>query len=139
MKSIVDDSVAKERLASLLLGGFGVIALLLAVAGIYGVTSYTVTLRTKKIGLRMALGAQLRDIVVLVLRQGLMLADAGLILGVGTALALTRVLASQLFGVSATGAGIFTMVPVILTWQRWWPATSQYGGDVGGSGTHSEV
>jgi len=115
MKSIVDDSVAKERLASVLLGAFGAIALLLAVAGIYGVMSYTVTLRTKEIGLRMALGAQVRDIVVLVLRQGLMLAGAGLILGVGTALALTRVLASQLFGVSATDAAIFTMVPVILT------------------------
>ena len=83
-----------------LFAGFGGLALVLAAIGIYGVMSYTVAQRTSEIGIRMALGAQSRDILGLVSREGMLRAGAGLLAGMVISLALVRVLSSQLFGVS---------------------------------------
>ena len=89
-------------------------ALLLAVVGVYGVMSYLVTQGTHDIGVRMALGAQRSRIVGMVMRQGMELTGAGIVLGLIGAAVLTRVMASLLFGVSATDFATFAAVPVIL-------------------------
>jgi predicted permease len=93
-------SVFIPKMAGTLLGLFGVLALVLAVVGLYGVVACTVAQRTREIGVRMALGAAHRDIVRLVLRQGLVLAGAGLVAGLGLALAAGRLIAGQLVGIS---------------------------------------
>ena len=107
-------AVAQPRLQTILLGSFAAIALLLAAIGIYGVMAVAVVQRTKEIGIRMALGAVRRDVLSLVVRQGLTLAGAGLILGVAGALAVTRVLHSLLFSVSATDPVVFAGIAVLL-------------------------
>ena len=109
------DLVAEPRLYTLLLAVFAAVALVLASVGIYGVISYSVTERTHEIGVRMALGAEERQVVALVVRQGLMLALTGVALGLGVAFALTRVMSSLLFGVSATDPLTFVIVAVLLT------------------------
>jgi putative ABC transport system permease protein len=106
--------LAQPRFRSLLLGVFGAAALLLAAVGIYGVMSYSVAQRTHEMGVRMALGAQKADVLVLVLKQGLLLALLGAASGIAGSLALTRVLASQLFGVSPTDAMTFASVATLL-------------------------
>ena len=103
------------RVAAWLLGLFGLLGLSLAVVGIYGVISYAASQRTGEIGLRMALGAQLRDILRLVIGQGLKLTLTGVVLGATLALALTRFLSSLLVGVSAADPLTFIAVPLLLT------------------------
>jgi ABC-type antimicrobial peptide transport system permease subunit len=98
----------------LLLGLFALVAVLLASMGIYGVMNYTVSQRTREIGIRVALGAETRDVLRLVLRQGLTLALIGVALGVTAALALTRLMKTFLFGVSATDPLTFTGVALLL-------------------------
>jgi ABC-type antimicrobial peptide transport system permease subunit len=101
-------------MGAMLLTGFGGLALLLAVVGVYGVLSYSVNQQTREIGIRMAMGAQSGRILGLVVGQGMRLAIVGLILGTLIALAATRVLSSLLFGVSAHDPLIFGGVSLIL-------------------------
>jgi predicted permease len=107
-------SLARQRFSAIMLGAFAAFALLLAIVGVYGVMSHLVTQGAHDIGVRMALGAERRGILVMVLRQGLELTVAGSVLGMIAAFALTRVMASLLFGVSATDVTTFVAVPVIL-------------------------
>jgi ABC-type antimicrobial peptide transport system permease subunit len=89
------------RLSALLLAGFGTTALLLAAIGIYGVVSFSVMRRTREIGLRIALGAAERDVMFMVVRQAVTLGSIGVAIGIGSALALTRLMQGMLFGVDA--------------------------------------
>ena len=102
------------RMAANVLGSFGVLALVLAAIGIYGVMSYVVAGRTREIGLRMALGAQLRQVRQLILRQGMMLAGIGLILGLAVVLVLARFLTSMLYGVSPSDPVTFLGISFLL-------------------------
>jgi putative ABC transport system permease protein len=115
MDEIISGIVSAQRLAFLLLGVFAFLALALAAIGIYGVTSYVVSERTHEIGVRIALGAQPSDVSRLVLGHGASLAGIGVIGGVVAALALTRLLSSLLFGVSATDPLTFIGVAILLT------------------------
>ena len=108
------DSLARQRFSSTMLAGFAAFAMLLAAVGLYGVMSYLVTQNTHDIGVLMALGARPGDILGLVLRQGMKLAAIGIVAGLAGAFALTRVMASLLFGVSTMDAATFSAVPVLL-------------------------
>ena len=115
MDEIRAESVSSERLNLTLFSIFAGIALVLAVVGIYGVMSYTVTQRTHEIGIRMAIGAQQRDVFKMVLGQGMVLALIGIAIGLVGAFALTRLMASMLFGVTATDPATFAAIAVLLT------------------------
>jgi putative ABC transport system permease protein len=110
MDTVVTESVAAPRFRSLLLGAFGALGLLLAMIGIYGVISYTVTQRTREIGVRMALGAQPRDLIHLVLGEGMLLAAIGIGLGAAGALALARILESVLYEIKPRDPATFMAV-----------------------------
>jgi ABC-type antimicrobial peptide transport system permease subunit len=97
-----------------MLGGFALFALVLAVVGVYGVMSHLVAQGAHDIGVRMAIGAERSHILSMVLRHGLQLTVAGLVLGLAGAAALTRVMANLLFGVSTTDIATFSTVPLIL-------------------------
>jgi predicted permease len=114
MQQLVDDSVATRRLTLILLGLFSTLALILAAIGIYGVVSYSVALRTHEIGIRMALGAQQKDVLRLVLGQGARLAFWGAAIGLIAALGFTRLLSSLLYAVSANDPLTFAAVAVLL-------------------------
>jgi putative ABC transport system permease protein len=114
MYDIRAESVAPERLNLTLLSLFAGLALVLAIVGIYGVMSYSVTQRTHEIGIRMAVGAQPRDVFAMVLRQGMKLALIGVALGLALAFGLTRLMATMLFGVAPTDATTFTVISVLL-------------------------
>jgi predicted permease len=102
LENQVDQSLRQERLVSSLTVIFGALALLLSCMGLYGVMSFTVTRRTHEIGVRMALGAQKRDVVKIILRETLMLVAIGALIGLGAALATSRMIASLLFGLTPT-------------------------------------
>jgi len=112
MDDVLAASVADRRTSMLLFTTFAVVAMLLSMIGIYGVTAYYVTQRTHEIGIRMALGAQLRDVMKLVLKRGLTMALIGVAVGVAGALALTRLISTLLFGVKPVDALTFAMVSV---------------------------
>jgi putative ABC transport system permease protein len=114
MNQVMSDSVAEPRTYTLLLGLFGGVAMLLAAIGIYGVISYAVTQRTREIGIRMALGAQTKDVVKLIVKEGMVMALAGVGLGLAASFALTRVMAALLFGVSATDPLTFSVIALLL-------------------------
>jgi predicted permease len=114
MEDLIDRSVGQRRLAMFLLGVFAFLGLLLAATGIYGVMAHMVTQRAQEMGLRMALGAGRRDVLSLVLGQGVKLAALGLALGVAGSLALTRVIESQLYNVRATDPLTFVTVTALL-------------------------
>ncbi|MEW6210128.1 MAG: ABC transporter permease [Acidobacteriota bacterium] len=114
MEAVIARSVSDRRLNMTLLSIFASVAVALAVIGIYSVMSYTVTQSTRDIGIRMALGAERSDIVRMVVGQGLSLTAIGAVAGVASSFALTRLIESLLFGVSATDAAIFAAVPALL-------------------------
>jgi putative ABC transport system permease protein len=114
MSQIFDEELASRNTQLTLVGGFAVLALLLASAGLYGVLSYTVAQRAPEIGVRMALGAQRGNVLRSVLRSALLLAVFGVLLGLAASFGLSRVLASFLFGVSPTDPATFVAVPVLL-------------------------
>jgi putative ABC transport system permease protein len=114
MNEIRAESVAGERLNLTLLSLFAGIALVLAIVGIYGVMSYSVTQRTHEIGIRMAIGARPRDVFKMVLGQGMKLALIGVVLGLGFAFALTRLMETMLFGVEPTDKLTFAAISIML-------------------------
>ena len=114
MDEVVTRSYAARRVSMILLGAFAALALLLACVGIYSVISYLVTQRTQEIGVRIALGADREDILRLVAGQGARMALTGVVIGIAAALALTRMMANQLFGVSAHDPLTFAGVGIVL-------------------------
>lgn len=114
MSRLLTDSVAKPRFNYLLLTVFAAVALVLTITGVYGVMSYAVATRAREMGVRLALGARGRDVPRLVIRQGMKPVIAGVALGLAGAYALTRVIATLLFNVSATDPTIFVGVAAIL-------------------------
>jgi putative ABC transport system permease protein len=114
MDEVVSSSFAARRLSMLLLSVFAALALALACVGIYGVISYLVGQRTHEIGVRMAMGAERSDVLRLVLGHGAKMAFVGVAIGIGAALGLTRLMANQLFGVSAHDPWTFAGVAVLL-------------------------
>jgi putative ABC transport system permease protein len=115
LESLVILSVDYSRLMTLLLTGYSILALVLAAVGVYGVISYTVSQQTHEIGVRMALGAQGRDVCRLMLRKGLILVIAGVAAGLGGAFALTRVMEKLLFNVSVTDPLTFVAISLLLS------------------------
>jgi putative ABC transport system permease protein len=109
-----DGSLFAERLAAALLTLFGLLALSLAAVGIYGVLSYAVTERTREMGIRLALGAQPGNLLRIVVGGGMNLTVIGLVIGVVSALALSRLVEKLLFGVSATDPMTFVVIPLLM-------------------------
>jgi predicted permease len=114
METVVRETFARQTFSALLLGGFSLVSLVLAAVGIYGVLAYAVAERTREIGVRVALGADPRRILALVLGSGMRVVLFGALLGTGGALALTGLLKSLLFGVKAHDPATFATVPVVL-------------------------
>ncbi|CAN5336881.1 hypothetical protein BH23GEM4_BH23GEM4_06870 [soil metagenome] len=114
LQQLVAGTVARPRLFTTLIAGFGGAAMVLALLGIYGVTSYAVSRRSREIGIRKALGAQNLSVLEMVLGRSLVLAGSGVVIGAAAALAVTRVLASQLYGVSTTDPATFIGVALLL-------------------------
>lgn len=115
LEHIVADSIAQPRLSMLLMGLFGILAMLLAAVGVYGLLSYAVTQRTQEMGIRIALGAGMPDVLKLILKQGMTLVLLGEVLGLLGAFALTRLLKALLFGVTPTDVPTFIAVSAVLT------------------------
>ena len=114
MGDLTSQSTARRRFQTTLLTAFSAMAMLLGMVGVYGLLSYSVKQRTAEIGLRIALGASRERVLGMILRQGVQLSIAGLMLGLAGALVLTHVLASFLYGVSALDPVTFAAVPALL-------------------------
>jgi putative ABC transport system permease protein len=115
MSAQVGRAFALPRAGAMLLGGFGLLSLALAVVGIYGVIAYAVSRRTREVGIRIALGARRRDVLNLVLGAGLRLVAIGVAIGLAVSFGVTRFLGSLLFDVSPTDTMTFLVVPIVLT------------------------
>lgn len=114
MNQVIAGSLAQQRFSMILLGAFAAVALLLASLGIYGVISYLVGQRTQELGIRIALGAQRRDVLRLVLNHGMKMALSGVALGLVVAVGLTRLMTKMLYGVSATDPATFAVITLLL-------------------------
>ncbi|MDP8982023.1 MAG: ABC transporter permease, partial [Acidobacteriota bacterium] len=114
LEQIVADKLWRERVSTLLLGAFAFLAMTLAALGIYGLISFVVAQRTSEIGIRMALGARSADVARMVLRQGVVMVGAGVLIGMTGAWALTRLLSTLLYGVTATDPMTFIAVPALV-------------------------
>jgi putative ABC transport system permease protein len=114
MDELLSGSLSRSRFTMLVLGVFAALALVLASVGIYGVIAYSVTQRTQEFGIRIALGASRRDVLRLVLGQGTRLTLLGIGLGIVAALVVTRLMATLLYGISATDPVTFTAVALLL-------------------------
>ena len=123
LAKLLSTSVAQRRFVMLLVGSLSLVALVLAMIGVYGVISFSVSERTHEIGIRMALGARGKDVLAMILSQGMRLALVGMAIGITGAVALTRLLAGLLFEVSATDPQTFTIVAVLVGLLRCWPVT----------------
>jgi ABC-type antimicrobial peptide transport system permease subunit len=138
MQGVIHKSLAGQRLNLWLLAIFAGIALVLSAAGLYGVISYLVAQRTREIGVRIALGAQRRDVIGLVMRQGTQLTALGVALGLAGALAFTRVLERLLFGISArdplTFGGIAALLAAVALTATWLAAGGAGRSDPGDPG-----
>jgi putative ABC transport system permease protein len=115
MDQVVSDSIALRRFTMILLGIFAALALLLAAIGIYGVLAQSVAQRTHEIGIRMALGGQMRDVLKLIIGHGMTLTVIGVSAGLAGAFGLTRLIANLLFGVAANDPGTFIGIALLLT------------------------
>jgi putative ABC transport system permease protein len=115
MDDFLDKDVADRQQQMTLLTAFAALALLLASLGLYGLLAYTVTQRSREIGLRMALGASASRVVSMVVLRGVMLSAAGLLLGIASAWALARIMSRLLFGVAATDPGTYAAVAALLS------------------------
>jgi putative ABC transport system permease protein len=114
MAKLIDGSVASRRFVMSLIGSLALVALALALVGIYSVISFSVSERTREIGIRMALGAKRADVLRMVLGQGMRISAAGIVAGVAIAFALTRLLTTLLFEVSATDPKTFGLIAALL-------------------------
>jgi putative ABC transport system permease protein len=114
VRQLIADSISQPRFYVLLLGSFAVLALVLAIVGIFGVMSYAVTQQTREIGIRIALGADRAAVVGMVLGHAMLLAGTGLVIGLATALALARTMSTMLFELSPTDPLTFGAVTVLL-------------------------
>ena len=114
MDQLLSRTLSEAKFSLLLFGLFGALALVLAAIGIYGVMATAVTQQTHEIGLRMALGAQKRDVLRLVIGEGMMLALVGVAAGLASAVALTRLMSTLLFGVSATDPTTMALITLLL-------------------------
>jgi putative ABC transport system permease protein len=114
MDQVMSEWTSRSRFNTLLLGLFAALATLLSAVGIFGVMNYSVALRTRELGLRLAVGAQPRQVLLLVLKQGLLLTVFGVAVGLAAALALTRLLSGLLFGVAAIDVGTFATISLLL-------------------------
>jgi ABC-type antimicrobial peptide transport system permease subunit len=114
MNELIGNSLYAARMGAVLIGVFGMLALLLAAVGVYGVMAYSVSQRTREIGIRMALGAQRSDVLKLVLREGMTLVAAGAALGLIGALVMSRLLVSFLYGVSPVDRATFVATAAVL-------------------------
>jgi putative ABC transport system permease protein len=113
-ESVIAEAVAQPRFAMTLVGTFALLALVLAVVGLYGVIAYSVSQRTREIGVRIALGARPREVVTLVMRQGFILVAIGIVIGVAAAVGVTRVIRSLLFGVTSTDPLTFVVAGTLI-------------------------
>jgi putative ABC transport system permease protein len=111
---VISESVVGLSYVAVMMGALGLIALVLAAVGVYGVMAYAVVERTHEFGVRLTLGAQPREILQLVLSRGLFLLGLGMLIGLPISYALARLLSSLIFGVSATDAGIFSAIAAFL-------------------------
>ena len=114
LTEVYSSSLDARRFSLVIFGVFASVALILAILGLYGVISYAVAQRTQEIGIRLALGAQGRDVLRLILRQGMTLTFCGVVLGLIASFALTRLMASLLFGVTARDPWTFAGVTLLL-------------------------
>lgn len=133
MHDALAHSVVKQKFAMVLLGIFAGLALLLASIGLYGVMSYSVSQRTREIGIRMAVGAQRSDVLKLVVRQGMILTALGVAVGLAASFGLTRLMSTMLYGVSATDAitflGVSALLAAVALLACWVPARRASGVD----------